>query len=279
MEAGTSGAYSGFGISAEDHTTSVGGHTHTWTAAAATMDLYRRRHTFCKKSGAATTAPTSIMVLGLASVSHPNVARVLTGAGRLVMPDTTVADAGTATQTLSATVASANMAHTHYTSEGNQSHDFAPYVDIVEGSSESTWTHTHTANLTLTAAIKRRKLALYGGTSDYPMVPGMIVLWDGGANPTKWVTCDGTAGTPDMRDFLLEIAAAGQEGVSAGDNTVAASATSGSYGHSHWKSDRADGPVPITIYHAGTVYHDHTLSASLSYTPPWYALRFIMLTA
>lgn len=278
FQAGTSGGFAGFGISAEDHTSSVGGHTHTWTAAAATMDLYRRRHTFCKKVTAAATAPVSIMVFGLANISHPNVARVLTGAGRLLMPDTTIADAGAATQALSATVASANMSHTHFTQVSGQSQDFAPYDNIVKNTVEATWAHVHTASLTLTAAIKRRKLALYGGTSDYPMVPGMIVLWDGGANPSGWVTCDGTAGTPDMRDFLLEIAASGQESASAGNNTVAASSTSGNYGHSHWESDRTDGPVPITIYHAGTVYHNHTLSASQSFTPPWYALRFIMKT-
>lgn len=278
FQAGTSGSNAGIGVSATNSAASVGGHTHTWTADAATMNLYRRRHTLCKKVTAASTAPTSIMVFGLASISHPNVARVLTGAGRLLMADTAIADAGAATQSLSATVASANMSHTHYTRAGNQSQDFAPYTDIAQDSGESTWAHTHTASLTLTAAIKRRKLAMYGGTSDYPMVPGMIVLWDGGANPSGWVTCDGTAGTPDMRDFLLEIAASDQEGVSAGDNTVAASCTSGNYGHSHRQSDRTDGPNPITVYHGGTVYHNHTLSASQSFTPPWYALRFIMKT-
>lgn len=277
----TTGAQGGNGVSSVDPTASVGGHTHTWTADAATMDLYRRRHTFCKKSGAATTAPTSIMVLGLASVSHPSVARVLTGAGRLVMPDTVIADAGAATQSLAATVASANMTHAHYTTAFSKSQGAAgPYPDVKQQQpSDTTWAHVHTASLTLTAAIKRRKLALYGGNSDYPMVPGMIVLWDGGANPSMWVTCDGTAGTPDMRDFLLEIAASGQEGVSAGDNTVAASATSGNYGHSHYHSDLADGPDHIVVYHQDASYHNHALSASLSYTPPWYALRFIMLTA
>jgi len=281
FEAARSGPNDGFPafyITGEDHTSSVGGHTHSWTAAAATMNLYRRRHTLCKKNTAATTAPTSIMVFGLANISHPNVARVLTGAGRLLMPDTTIADAGSATQSLSATVASANMPHAHFTRGGYKTTDFAPYADVKQESAESTWAHVHTASLTLTAAIKRRKLALYGGNSDYPMVPGMIVLWDGGANPSGWVTCDGTTGTPDMRDFLLEIAASGQEGASAGDNTVAASATSSNYGHSHLSADRTDGPVPITIYHGGTVYHNHTLSASQSFTPPWYALRFIMKT-
>jgi microcystin-dependent protein len=120
---------------------------------------------------------------------------------------------------------------------------------------------------------------LYGGNSDYPIVPGMIVLWDTDTPPSGWVICDGTSGTPDMRDFFVEIASAGQESVSAGDNTVAASSTTGNYGHTHNTGDRTNGPVAATVYHSSTIYHNHALTASQSFTPQWYALHFIMKTA
>lgn len=277
--AAKSGPSAGTGVSSTDSSTSVGGHSHSWTAPAATMDPLRRRHKLAKKSGSSTTVPTTVFVFGLANVTHPNVARVLTGAGRVVMADNAVADAGASSQTVTATVVQANMAHSHHTGAGNQENDFAPFSDVKQHSTESTWAHTHTANLTLTAALKRRKLAMYGGNTDYPMVPGMIVLWDTGTPPSGWVVCDGTSGTPDMRDFFVEIANTGEESAAAGDNTVAASSATSNYGHTHNTGERTDGPVPITVYHGSTVNHNHTLTASQSFTPPWYALHFVMKTA
>lgn len=280
IDVGQSGEYSGGnGVSVSSPSTVGGGHAHTWTAPAATMDLYRRRHKLAKKSGASATVPTTVFVFGLATVSHPNVARVLTSAGRAVMADTAVANAGVTGQTVTGTVASANMAHTHFTGAGTYSIDFAPYAPVWQHSTETTWAHTHTANVKLTAALKRRKLAMFGGSVDYPIVPGMIVLWDTGTPPAGWVVCDGTSGTPDMRDFFVEIASTGQEGASAGDNTVAASSTTSNYGHTHNTGDRTDGPIPITIYHTSSVSHNHALTASQAFTPPWYALHFIMKTA
>lgn len=286
----TSGAHSGStgflaaltqgavgGNSASNITDTSANHLHTWSAVAATMDLYRRRHKLAKRTGSSSTIPASMLVFGIAGLSHPDVARVLTGAGRLVMADTVVADAGAASQSHSATIASANMSHKHYQHGSLYAQDFAPYSDRKNASSEITYAHTHTLSLSLVAAIKRRKLALYGGTTDYPVLAGMIVLHEGTV-PSGWSLCDGTAGTPDMRDFLVEIAASGQESASAGNNTVAASGTSGSYGHSHLVGNDTDGPVCATQMHSETVYHSHTVSASQSYTPAWYGLKFIMAT-
>lgn len=264
-------------VSATDITDTSADHLHTWSASAATMNLYRRRHKLAKRTGSSSTIPASMLVFGIAGLSHPDVARVLTGSGRLLMADTVVADAGAASQSLTATIASANMVHKHYDAFGSSQQDFAPYENAIKPSTETNWAHTHTLTATLIAAIKRRKLALYGGTTDYPVLAGMIVLHEG-AVPAGWSLCDGTAGTPDMRDFMVEIAASGQESVSAGNNTVTASGTSGSYGHSHHAGDAPDGPVVASQKHSETIYHNHTVSASQSYTPPWYALKFIMAT-
>lgn len=252
-------------------------HAHSWSAAAATMDLLRRRHKLAKRTGSSATIPASMLVFGIAGLSHPDVSRITANAGRLLMAGTATANAGAATQSLSATIASANMAHKHYDKLYGAycTPDFAPYDDAKSGSGELNWAHTHTLSVTLTAAIKRRKLALYGGVTDYPVLAGMIVLHEGTV-PAGWALCDGTLGTPDMRDFLVEIAATGQEGVSAGDNTVSAAGTSGTYGHSHLAGDEPDGLVQNTIVHSETIYHNHTVSASQSYTPEWYGLKFIM---
>jgi hypothetical protein len=289
----TSGAHTGSGTflapdygtaisrrSATDVADTSANHSHSWSAAAATMNLLRRRHRLAKRAGTSATIPASMLVFGIQGLSHPDVARITANAGRLLMAESTTANAanaGAATQSHSATIASANMAHKHYDVFGSSHQHSAPYYDVKIPSEEMNWPHTHTLSVTLTAAIKRRKLALYGGVTDYPVLAGMIVLHEG-AVPSGWALCDGTLGTPDMRDFLVEIAATGQEGVSAGNNTVAASGSSGDYGHSHWGGDGDDGPITASQLHSGTEYHNHTVSASLAYTPEWYGLKFIMCT-
>ena len=70
---------------------------------------------------------------------------------------------------------------------------------------------------TLTRNIKRYKTALYAGTDEYTVVPGMMILWDGALTglPTDWYLCDGVqAGAPDMTDHFIEIAASGSEDTS-----------------------------------------------------------------
>lgn len=265
------------GLAGSDIADTSADHLHAWSASAATMNLYRREHPLAKRSGSAATIPAGMLIFGVVGLSHPDVARVTTGSGRLLMANTAAANAGAATQTQSAAIASANMAHKHYQPSGTYDQDFAPYYDAKTPSDEVNWPHTHTLTLTLTAAIKRRKLALYGGVTDYPVLAGMIALHEGTV-PSGWSLCDGTLGTPDMCDFLAEIAATGQEGASAGNNTVAASGTSGNYGHSHLASDATDGPEVVSLKHSDTVNHNHAASASQAYTPPWYALKFIMCT-
>lgn len=253
-------------------------HSHSWSASAVTMDLLRRRHRLAKRTGAYATIPATMLVFGIPGLSHPDVVRITVGAGRLLMADTVTADAGVSAQATTATVASANMMHKHYdldTHWGSPDSDYPP--DLKSASPEMNWPHTHTLNPVLTASIKRHKLALYGGVTDYPVIAGMIVLHEG-AVPAGWTLCDGTAGTPDMRDFLVEIAATGQEGVSAGDNTVSFTTLSGGFGHSHLSGDAVDGPNAAWAKHAEAQYHSHFASASQSYTPPWYGLKFIMCT-
>lgn len=259
---------------------SVGAHAHGWSAPAQIMSLLRRSYPLVKRSGIVSAMPAGMLLFGLPGITHPSLARVTSLAGRLVMADTSVADAGAATQSLAITVDSANMRHGHAAASNKYNQDFAPYADIIAGTlaTERDYWHTHSATLVLAAAAKRKRLALYTGAGDFPSVPGLIALSDAAVPPTGWLLCDGTSGTPDMRGFLAEIAAVGNEGTSAGDDTVSASATSAKYSHSHGGSDVPNGPVPTSVGHGSSELHDHTISASQSFAPPWYALNFIMFS-
>ena len=92
------------------------------------------------------------------------------------------------------------------------------------------------------------------------------------------VLCDGANGTPDCRDYFVEIAATGNEGNHDGDNTALATATTNSAGsHSH-KGSSQGGATSRAMAHESSVSHNHTISASAPIDPPYYALAFIMFS-
>lgn len=72
--------------------------------------------------------------------------------------------------------------------------------------------HNHTFTCSSGAfAMKRRRLLAFGSTSqDWDIRPGMIIMWlDVDLTfsvPEGWYECDGTNGTPDMRDYFLALA-------------------------------------------------------------------------
>jgi len=91
------------------------------------------------------------------------------------------------------------------------------------------------------------------------MMPGMITLWAGAIVdvPSGWHLCDGTEGTPDLRDRFI---------VGAG-NTYAVNEIGGCVTHTH------DWPAGTNIA-AGTGY-DNILPEA-NHLPPYYALAYIM---
>ncbi len=108
--------------------------------------------------------------------------------------------------------------------------------------------------------------------------PGIILLWRGslGSIPDGWALCDGTFGTPDLRNRFV---------VGAGD-TYNPDDTGGASNHDHdFTSDSHmhDFPPGVPIA-AGAGLSDTTSNETDSGTtdpknhlPPYYALAYIML--
>ncbi|MCS7227923.1 MAG: phage tail protein, partial [Endomicrobia bacterium] len=81
-------------------------------------------------------------------------------------------------------------------------------------------------NTSATAQQKQGELScLVGGTTFYMVPRGAIIMWSGSAAsiPAGWALCDGTNGTPDLRDKFI-IAAGG---------TYSPGATGGTTSHTH----------------------------------------------
>jgi microcystin-dependent protein len=140
----------------------------------------------------------------------------------------------------------------------------------------------------------------------------VIIMWDSAVIPDGWHVCDGTAGTPDLRDRF--VIGAKEPGVGVGNTggnntwsqnytiTVAGHALTESEMPSHnhsWSDDysstlngRGGGDMSlgaVTSYHVGTtastgsgLSHGHTGStvtqASADNKPPCVALHYIMKT-
>ncbi|CAF1627398.1 unnamed protein product [Adineta ricciae] len=78
---------------------------------------------------------------------------------------------------------------------------------IVETVNLTTTTTTTTSTTSTTSTSSTTSSTSSTSTSMYPLVPpGMIMLWSGSVAtvPLGWAVCDGTQGTPDLRDrFIL----------------------------------------------------------------------------
>ena len=79
-----------------------------------------------------------------------------------------------------------------------------------------------------------------------------------------------------MRDYFIEIAPEGGEGVSSGDNTLTVNGNTSSHGHSHIGSASQLGTPVVQVGHADAAVHNHTISATRDWVPPYYAMAAIM---
>ena len=135
-------------------------------------------------------------------------------------------------------------------------------------------------------------------TNECTVPPGGIIMWSGSiaSIPSGWLLCDGTKGTPDLRDRF--IVGAGTESGSAVSGTAArsgGSTTSGAHtlttpeipAHAHnIKTDAGAGAIwtiamvgPARA--AGNTYYADAAGGGGAHThagtiPPYYALAFIM---
>jgi hypothetical protein len=186
------------------------------------------------------------------------------------------ASAGTGGQFISLTTGATNDSHDHIDSGVGAGDDELAIADLWAFHESGGGSHTHFFSLAVAANIKASNVPLWTSLSDYEIIPGMIVLWEGGTLPTDWVLCDGSAPTPDLRNYFIKIAPDGGEFDTAGDNTLALSGTGSPVGHSHDGDYTLSGQERRLYNHSNEIFHTHTISESGAYTPPYYALSAIM---
>jgi hypothetical protein len=134
-----------------------------------------------------------------------------------------------------------------------------------------------------------------GGGSGDSLPSGVILMWSGtiATIPSGWTLCDGTAGTPDLRNRFVVCANADTVGVPTSTILGPPLSFSGSVSHTHNLTDpghdhlypeelsaNVPGTTGIVGYDAGAVAANTTgITVDMtSNVPPFFALAYIMKT-
>ncbi len=110
---------------------------------------------------------------------------------------------------------------------------------------------------------------------------GMIGMYESTTPPAGWYLCNGSNGTPDLRDYFVKNVARASAGSGGGTGTVTGS-TAGTITHGthhHADSNETDNNgKDKTGYHSENVTMDAhaAMSDNQAWWPPYYALAFIM---
>jgi len=250
---------------------SAGEHTHDFTADATIEPAYRQA-LLIKSLVRRWSFPANALVLWHDTGSSPSglTQQYTADNDKLFKAGASLTSGGDAVLAVTSTSAGA---HTHNDRQASAGAD-----GCVTG--QSVGAHTHDVDMTVTFAVKRRLLGLWtDAAAKFDLASGFIAMYESLTPPTGWSLCDGSGGTPDLRDYFLGLANQAGQGSNAGDNTLSAATPSETWSHSH-RVDESRLLGGASMYHPlDTMPHAHSLSfTDADYLPPYYSLAFIKYT-
>lgn len=258
------------------HNTDVntrGDHNHTYSGSA-TITTPIRRTRLIKATQNITQLPAGAALLKHTAGAFTGLSRVTGIAGYNLHAHTSALDiAGSSTATVSVSTSTSGAHAAHHTLQGS------PYA-YYASPALSSGGHTHTSSFTGTVNPPYRYMALYQAATANIAVPAqnIIGMWESTTPPAGWVVCDGANGTPDLRNYFIKFLD-NDTGINTtgGSSTVSLSGTFSATGnHNHGDTNRGS-IFTFTGYHQNNFeMATHTGSASVSFTPPYYALIFVM---
>lgn len=167
-----------------------------------------------------------------------------------------------------------SQTHDHHLPGQGSRVDAAIALDV----STNSMSHNHnTFTSSLTLNLNRIVLKAWEAAAEVIATsPGVIILYDQAGVPDGWVLCDGTNSTPNLNNYFVYNNGTGGT-VTNGGNNVSVSGNTNSRSHSHSYSGTPD-ITGTTVAHNASSSHSHSANGTLSYTPPYYYLKFIQYT-
>lgn len=259
---------------------SAGAHTHTDTGTG-TCSISYKDFQLIKCSAETDEIPANACLLSATDLSGA-LTQYESGTNRYLRANSSYAGTG-GSMTVSLSYGTVTSAGAHH--HGNVVYMQSVYDPKVPFASEEYHTtnqgaHTnHAGSVSGTVAPKYCILTAWGNAAAaFPLEEYGIAMYESFTPPSGWVLCDGTSGTPDLRQNFVYFGTTANHGTTGGNNQVASmSGTSNQGGgHSHGKGTTLNSPV-ATVYHDNIVNHTHPASASsVSAVSKSYALAFIM---
>lgn len=145
-------------------------------------------------------------------------------------------------------------------------------------------THSHSFSGTVEFLISRALCRAWTRISQFMPFYGVIAFWESTTPPQGWLVCDGTNGTPDLRDCFIYISPTQGSKTTYGTWQIrlTVSFDSNSWSHTHQGSSisNAGGQAyhsTASVTHTHNVYGgDASGTVYINYTPPYYVLVPIM---
>ena len=123
--------------------------------------------------------------------------------------------------------------------------------------------HTHSGTPSVTDNINRYYMGMWASAAEeISAIEGVYGLWESSSPPPGWAICDGTRGTPDLRDYFIGFDSGAVMGTKTGNGTITTSAsltTNG--GHTHNGTSATRNSI-TTAYHSNSITHAHTVGPS-----------------
>lgn len=279
----TGGHSGGTSFSAQDSSggsnhcgnTTNGAHSHTYSKSINIVDEYQD-YILIQADSDTTVLPQDAIVLSATSLSV--LSNVDTSVDRFVRGAASYGGTGGSATPSDTVATNTTGAHKHGSASGSNGYESYGFSGRLQNLSAGN--HSHTATITVTLNTKQKYLSAWSPTAaDGVMEINGILLWPTNtAVPSGYVACDGTNGTPDMRDYHLRIGTTANHGTGSGDNSASVSVTTSTNGnHEH-----AGVPAKsyfCTSYHSNLRNnHSHTDSFSQTVDQSARAYTFIMST-
>jgi len=185
----------------------------------------------------------------------------------------------TAVASAATSISCSTAANHKHSDELNAFYNTGTTYTVYETEAAGSHAHATFDSETITQAIKRAYLSAWtSAAATLSPETGIIAMFESITPPYGWYLCNGSNGTPDLRDYFIVLSADGTT-ASAGANTLTLdieTVSDGDHDHQVTASTDTSTSYQYTYHSNSTGAHTHTITGSKSYTPPYYSLAFIM---